>query len=173
MTSRTGVHPFFVADLTAQGELRAISEYDYESLERIPGAAMLIARCSAEIWKTPEEAEVRLEEKYGTTVRWKATADSSGVATIRSADGNLISLSLLASGKNPDADAITLDALQRHLVRELQQTEFEPAFDLMEVRQRPLLATITFSQRSTGDGMVEALADRTFAAALFRYLGLV
>jgi len=35
---------FYVADLTPQGELRQFTEYDYATLERIPGAVDLIGR---------------------------------------------------------------------------------------------------------------------------------
>src|SRR5579872_5416092 len=52
------MQPFFVADLNTQGELREITEYDYAALERIPGATDLIARCSGELYKNPEEMEV-------------------------------------------------------------------------------------------------------------------
>ena len=37
---------FFAADLTAQGELQQVSEYDYATLERVPGFIDIISRCS-------------------------------------------------------------------------------------------------------------------------------
>lgn len=168
------MRPFFVADLNTQGELRQITEYDYPALERIAGASDLIGRCSGELWKSPEEMEVFLTDDRQTALRWRSTAASAGVATVRRGNGELVSISLLAAGMNPEADKTTLAAFQQHLVRELRQTPFEPAFDLLGLKQRPLLATITFALGSESpDKMIEALADRAFGAAYFRYLGLV
>ena len=175
--------PFFVADLTSQSELRQIAEYDYAALERIPGAIDIISRCSGELWKSPEEMEVPLTDSRRTILRWRSTAPTAGIATVRRAnqqradqqraDQQLVSLSLLAAGQDPAADASTLQAIQTHIVRELRQTAFEPAFDLIHIKQRPLVATITFADGSAdSEQMVEALADRCFAAAYFRYLGL-
>jgi hypothetical protein len=165
---------FFVADLSTQGELRQITEYDYAALEQIPGASDLIARCSGELWKSPEEMEVVLSDEGGTRLRWRATAASAGVATVRRAGGELVSLSLLAAGRDPEADQTTLAVAQKHLVRELRETPFEPAFDLVQIAQRPLIATITFAaaEGRSDESMIQALADRAFAAAYFRYLGL-
>jgi hypothetical protein len=164
---------FYVADLNTRGELRQIAEYDYATLERIPGASDLIARCSGELWKSPEEMEAVLSDTGGTLLRWRATASSAGVATVRRASGALVSISLLAAGRDPEADKTTLAVLQQHLVRELLQTPFEPAFDLIQIEQRPLLATMTFADDSEKtEQMIQAIADRCFAAAYFRYLGL-
>jgi hypothetical protein len=85
----------------------------------------------------------------------------------------LVSLSLLCTGLNAAADQITLQAFQRHLLTELRDTGYEPAFALMDLRQRPLVATVGFAappdpQRQ----LLVALADRCFAAAYFRYLQL-
>ncbi len=165
--------PFYVADLTTQGELRQIAEYDYAALERIGGAIDVISRCSCELWKNPEEMEAQLSDSGQTLLRWRSTAPTAGIATVRRADQQLVSLSLLAAGHDPAADASTLQAAQTHIVRELRQTAFEPAFDLIHIKQRPLVATITFADGSAdSEQMVEALADRCFAAAYFRYLGL-
>lgn len=165
--------PFYVADLMSQGELRQVAEYDYAALERIPGAIDIISRCSCELWKSPEEMEAQLSDSGRTLLRWRSTAPTAGIATVRRADQQLVSLSLLAAGQDPAADASTLQATQTHIVRELRQTAFEPAFDLIHIKQRPLVATITFADGSVGsEQMVEALADRCFAAAYFRYLGL-
>jgi hypothetical protein len=83
----------------------------------------------------------------------------------------LVSLSLLASGKNPEADLITFNAFQSHLLRELRDTGFEPAFALMELVQRPIVATINFtSPKEKPNQLIAALADRCFAASYFRYL---
>jgi hypothetical protein len=164
---------FFVADLNAQGELQQTTEYDYATLEQIPGAIDIISRCSGRIWSSPDEMEVVLSDHGRTLLRWRSTAPTVGIATVRRASGDLVSLSLLTAGQDPTADATTLDVMQKHLVRELHETEFEPAFDLIHIKQRPLVATITFA--AGGDKteqMIEALADRCFAAAYFRYLGL-
>jgi len=164
---------FYVADLNTQGELRQITEYDYVTLEKIPGASDLIPRFSAEIWKTPDEIEIPLSNMRQATLRWRSTAPTAGIATVRRADTQLVSVSLLAAGQDPNADTTTLDVLQKHLVRELRQTPFEPAFDLLEIKQRPLLATMTFAATSpSNEQNLEALSDRCFAAAYFRYLGL-
>jgi hypothetical protein len=165
---------FCVADLSPQGELRQMMDYDYATLERVPGAIDLIARCSAELWKTPEEAEIRVtDEPAAANIRWRATAATSGIATVRRNQGELVSVSVLTAGYDPQTDAATIDVLQKHLLRELRGTPYEPAFDLLSLKQRPLLATITFaSGGEPAEQIVNALADRCFAAAYFRYLGL-
>jgi len=102
-------------------------------------------------------------------LRWSASAATAGIATVRFED-ELMSLSLLASGLDADADTITLQAFQTHLLRELHDTGVEPAFALMELTQRPLIATINFrSPPNPAEQAVVALADRCFAAAYFRY----
>jgi len=40
---------FFVADFDVKGDLRALAEYRYEDLERIPGAGELIASFEQQI----------------------------------------------------------------------------------------------------------------------------
>jgi hypothetical protein len=173
MESHSQTRTFYVADLNTRGELRQVTDYDYLSLEQIPGASDLIARCSGAIWKSPDEMQVVLNDELGTWIRWRSTAPSAGVATVRRLNGDLVSLSLLAAGLGPEAEATTLEVYQQHLVRELKQTPFEPAFDLLQIKQRPLLATVTFTDGATdSERMVEALADRCFAAAYFRYLRL-
>jgi hypothetical protein len=167
------VKSFYVADLTPHGELQQVTEYDYATLEQVPGAIEVISRCSAELWKAPEEMEAPLSDLKRTLLRWRSTAATAGIATVRRNDGELVSVSLLAAGKDLAADATTIDAFQKHLVRELRQTQFEPAFDLIHIQQRPLIATMTFASESGGEeAMIEALADRCFAAAYFRFLGL-
>jgi hypothetical protein len=82
-------------------------------------------------------------------------------------------LGLLASGLNREADQITLVAFQQHIVRELRDTEHEPAFDLLELPQRPLVISVPFIEPTDpAEQMIVALADRCFAAAYFRYLNL-
>ena len=88
-------------------------------------------------------------------------------------DEDLASLSLLCSGLDEQADALTLKAYQQHLMVELRDTGYEPAFGLMELRHRPLVATIPFfAPPDPTDQLLVALADRCFAAAYFRYLSL-
>ena len=162
--------PFIVADLNVRGELQLKAQYRYEQLERIGGTTGLIAHLSGNLYRSPEEFETLLPGAQSTmNFRWRASAPTSGIATLRS-DGKLASLSLLATGLNPDADRLTLEAFQRHLLREWHDTGFEPAFALLDLVERPLIATINFlSPGEQGDQILVALADRCFAAAYFRY----
>jgi hypothetical protein len=165
---------FHVADLSAQGELRQIAEYDYESLELIPGASDLIGRCSGALYKNADEFEIELNDERTTWVRWRSTAAGTGVATVRHGENELVSLSILATGADPQSESATLDVLQKHIARQLLQTPFEPAFDLMQIQPRPLLATVTLATGGDAcDHRIWALADRAFAAAYFRYFRLV
>ena len=69
----------------------------------------------------------------------------------------------------PNADRITLEAFQHHLLRELRDTAYEPAFALMELDERPLVASINFaSPEEEIDRLAVALTDRCFGAAYFR-----
>jgi hypothetical protein len=164
---------FFVADLNVKGELQLQAEYRYAQLEPIAGAADLIARFSSQLWQTPEVFETVLSDERGRMrFRWRACAPTAGVATLRAGTA-LVSLSLLASGLEAGADEATLRAFQQHLVRELHDTGIEPAFDLLSLTQRPLVATINFtSPDSAPDQWVAALTDRCYAAGYFRYLQL-
>ena len=161
---------FYVADLTVQGEVRATSEYQYTQLEQIPGAAELIVHFATHLYREPREFETTLP--HGRThmaFRWLASAETAGICTIRSRK-ELASLALLATGINPEADHITFDAFQRHLLRELHGTEFEAGFGLMELKPRPIVAAMSFIEpEDKVDQLVLALADRCFAAAYFRY----
>jgi len=164
---------FFIADVNATGELRALAEYKYEQLEQIPGASDLIGTLSGAVWRSPQEFETPLhEERRQLVLRWRSTAATAGVATVW--DGkSLASVSLACSGLDEDADRITLDAYQRHLLHELRDTGYEPAFSLVHLRERPLLATMSFATPADPvDKLLVALADRCFAAAFFRYLSL-
>jgi hypothetical protein len=164
---------FCVADLDARGDLHAQQVYSYDQLERIPHAADLIAGFSTALWRSPEAFD--LEALLGRPVnfRWRASAPTAGIATLR-CGGELSSLSLLVTGHDSAADQITLAAFQRHLLTELHDTGFEPAFDLIGLAQRPLVATINFkSPPAQSDQLVVALADRCFAASYFRYQRLV
>jgi hypothetical protein len=164
---------FYIADVNATGELRALAEYRYEQLEQIPGASDLIGTLSGAVWRSPAEFEVRLhDERPHLLFRWRSSAATAGVATIWDRQ-TLASVSLASSGLDDDADRITLDAYQRHLLHELRDTGYEPAFSLVHLRERPLLATIGFAAPADPvDRILVALADRCFAAAFFRYLSL-
>lgn len=180
-----GKKVFWVADLTAQGELSGKTEYQYEQLEQIAGAAELIGQFSGALWRSPEAFEMPLQpgprpaagatgatDTAGLHFRWHSSAPTAGIATLRSG-GELTSLSLLATGIAPEADTITLQTLQRHLLHELRDTGYEPAFALTDLAERPVVATIDFRPPPEAAGqMTAALADRCFAAAYFRYHGL-
>jgi hypothetical protein len=104
--------------------------------------------------------------------RWRATAENAGIDTHR-CRGELASQSHHASGKERDADQITLTAFQHHLLRELHGTPYEPSFGLLEIKERPLVAIVNFlDPKDKSDQVVLALADRCFAAAYFRYQNL-
>ena len=161
--------PFWVADLNAKGELHAQQSYIYDDLEKIPGASDLNAQFSSSIWRTPEEFEIQLSWTSSLKIRWRASAPTAGIATLRSGN-DLLALSLLCTGINPDADQITLQAFQRHLLAELHDTGYEPSFDLLDLSRRPLVATINFrTPADLREQMTTALADRCFAAAYFRF----
>src|SRR3954464_15880399 len=111
-----------MADLDARGDLQLRAEYHYDALPQIPGAAELIGDLSGELWRSPEAFEhANLAEIPGLTFRWRASAPSAGIATVR-ADDRLVSLSLLVSGQSPEQDISTLRAFQNHLLRELHDT---------------------------------------------------
>jgi hypothetical protein len=149
------------------------AEYLYATLEQIPGAAGLIGQFSSALWRAPDEFEERFDA-VGTSLglRWRSVSSGSGIATVRSGD-DLISVSVLCSGLSDDADRVTLQTLQTHVLRELRDTGFEPAFGLMELPERPLAATLNFkSPAEPADQRLAALADRCFAASYFRFLRL-
>lgn len=163
---------FWVADLRANGELHSHAAYSYALLERIPGAADLLGALSGALYRAPETFELRLPlEGSSILFRWRGsnTAATAGVATAWSGDA-LASISLLASGLDQQADSITLESFQSHLVRQLHDTGFEPGFGLLTLDHRPLVATVALARPSEPmDQLAIALADRCFAAALFRY----
>jgi hypothetical protein len=159
---------FYVADLNVCGDLLTKQEYRYAQLEQLPGAADLITSFATLLWRTPDEFEATLPTATGVQLRWRGSSPTSGILTLR-CEGVLASLSLLASGVSAEADRITFEAFQRHLLRELHGTENEPAFALMELKERPVIATINFqSPTADVDRLIVALADRCFAAAYFR-----
>lgn len=162
---------FWVADLDPTGEVRLQQEYHYCHLEQIPPAIELIAAFSGDLWRSPAEMESYLPGGR-LTLRWRETSDTTGIATLR-AESSLLSLSLLASGQDPAADYATLSAFQKHILQELHDTGIEPAFDLMALKRRPLIATVNFrASEHPDDRPLAALADRCFAASYFRRLGL-
>jgi hypothetical protein len=164
---------FFVADLNARGDLQAQAEYRYEQLEQIPGASELIGTLTGAVWRSPLEFEAALDpDRPHLQLRWRSSAPTAGIVTVR-CKGQLSSLALACSGLDPAADQITLDAYQCHLLHELHDTGYEPAFSLIDLKDRPLLATVNFlSPPDPVDQLLVALADRCFAAAFFRYLSL-
>lgn len=163
---------FTAVDLTPTCEVRSTVRYEYALLEKISGAMDLITLLATEVWRNPDEFEIPLAPNANLILRWRAVAATAGIATVRDS-GRTLSLSLIASGLDVDADQITLEAFQRHIVRELHDTGFEASFDLVELRERPLLATLgLFVPQDENDRWVFALADRCFAAAYFRKLGL-
>jgi hypothetical protein len=164
---------FMVADLNTRGELRSRQSYSYQSLEMIRGASELIVRLSTALWREPTTFTTALGDPADDLrVRWAATADTSGIATIWSGD-ELMTLSLLACGVDTQGDAITLQAFQSRLLHELHDSGIEPAFDLIALKERPLIATINFrSPKSPAAQQIVALADRCFAASYFRCHGL-
>jgi hypothetical protein len=162
---------FYVVDLTGTGEIRLRERYDYETLERIDGASDLIGLFSSWLWRTPEEFDIPLPGG-ALNLRWRACSQSSGLATLRERE-RLISLSVLLSGRGADDDLATIKPLQLHLVRELHDTGYEPAFDLMSLTERPLLASMNFGlPQGVADRHLFALCDRCFAASYFRKMGL-
>jgi hypothetical protein len=163
---------FTVADFNVRGELGSVAEYECAQLEQIPGAGEIIGHLSGALWKEPNEFQTNLPFGNHLTLRWLASATTSGIATIRYRE-ELVSLSLLASGLNAEADRLTFEAMQIHLIRQLHDTGYEPAFALMELKQRPLIATINVqSPVDPTDRLTASLADRCFAASYFRYLRL-
>ena len=164
---------FTVADLDARGELHARQIYAYDDLVALPGATDLIAIFSSSIWRSAESFDLDpVTSATRISCRWRASAATAGILTLRS-QGELASLSLLATGMDPDADTITLHAFQKYLLQELHDTGYEPAFDLICLDARPLVATINVrSPQAAGEQMIIALADRCFAASYFRYQGL-
>ena len=167
------VRRFFVADLNLRGDLKATAEYRYEQLEQVPGAGELIVHFATQLYRTPDEFEIPLtRRKDHLLYRWRSSSETTGISTLRNA-GELASLAILASGKNPEADHLTLEAFQTHLLRELHGTPYEPAFGLRESTDRPLVAVVAFAAPpDPQDQVLVALADRCFAAAYFRYLNL-
>jgi hypothetical protein len=167
-----GVDAFTVVDLTPQCEIRASAGYSYALLERIDGAPRLLGQLGGAIWATPQGFDLPLGSG-GLVLRWAATAEACGIATLRSA-GQPLSVSVICSGTDPHADQTTLTTFQTHVCRELHDTQFEASFQVHQITTRPLLVTLgLFAPKQPADQAIFALADRCFAAAYFRRLGLV
>ena len=164
---------FWVADLNTRGELQLKQEYDYATLEQIPGAAELIGQFASHLWRDPGGFETSFPHAAGKlTLRWRPSSETAGIATVRCSDA-LVSVSLLVCGLDSPGDSATLGALQQRLLQELRDTPHEPAFDLLEQPERPLVATMNVgSPTDAADQHAAALADRCFAAAYFRIQGL-
>lgn len=159
---------FYVADLTPQGDLRSEEPYQYESLEQVPEAANLIVHLATLAWRSPEGFETPLPYPANDIhFRFTPTAPTAGIATVRWKEKELICVSLLLTGLNPTADAVTVQAAQDRLLAELHDTGYEPAFSLLDLKHRPMVATINFSSPPEAQ-LHAALVDRCFAAAYFR-----
>jgi hypothetical protein len=164
---------FWVADLDAKGEISLTETYEYDVLQSIGLAAIMIAEFATYLWSDPSGFDIPLPGLPHMSMRWRPSADTAGIATLW-CHGNLASLSLLATGIDPQADTLTFRAFQLHLVRELHDTGYEPAFDLMTLPDRPLVASIHLQTPDAPDERAAfSLADRCFAAAYFRYQRLV
>jgi hypothetical protein len=162
---------FWIIDLTATGEIRLKQEYEYRFLEEIPGAIDLIALFSTHLWRSPDEFVASLPGGH-LVMRWRAVSETSGIATLRYRK-DLASLSILLTGAESHGGADTLVPVQNQLVRELHDTGFEPAFDLIHIAERPLSATLNIrAPDERADQLIFALADRCFAASYFRKMGL-
>lgn len=160
-----------------RGELQFKEQYLYDDLLQVPGAADLIGHFSGALWRSPEEFDgalpmieaARAGGEPPMHFRWRSSSASAGMGTLR-CRGQLTSLTLVVSGVDEAGDTITLKAFQQHLLNELRDTGYEPAFALMDLRERPLAATINFaSPDDRAEQFIAALADRCFAAAYFRY----
>lgn len=164
---------YFVADLQATGDLIASTRYAYADLEQLPGCAELIGHLSGNLWRSPDAFDTELGDTPGLlSVRWWSTAPTSGLMTLRT-QGEVVSITVLASGLSADADEVTIRALQQQLVGELHGTRHEASFALTDLRDRPLAATINIhSPQQRPLQALAAIADRCFAAAYFRYLRL-
>lgn len=163
---------FWVVDLDATGEVKLKEQYEYDTLQSLDLAAILIAEFATYLWRDPQGFDVTLPGISSLTMRWQPSAATAGIATLRHGD-TVASISLLVAGLDPRGDAFTLQALQDRLVRQLHDTGHEPAFDLAALSERPLVASVHLRAPPAPDERAAfALADRAFAAAYFRCQGL-
>lgn len=169
---------FWVADLSSTGEMLLKERYEYALLEQLPGAPDLISDLAGHLYRSPDGFERELAA--GTIrFRWVACSPTCGIISFRLKDRPgptgepLAAFGVLLSGYDAADDAVVCRAVQGRLVDELRDTGFEPGFDLIGLKERPLLASFDCAppvappQRAT-----LALADRCFAAAYFRRLAL-
>lgn len=170
---------FTIADLNCRGELVRSAEYGYDQLAQVPGAGDLVVAFATILWREPEGFDLPIPGAEALEYRWRASAPTAGVGTLR-CGGELASVCLIASGIDPEADRITLRAFQQHLLACLRNTPFEPAFELLDLSARPLVASVEFTSAAAAPAAADhrtqyltALADRCFAAACFRRLGLL
>jgi hypothetical protein len=162
-------HPasFWVADLSPTGEVKLKADYQHDQLLQLPLASTLIGEFAHYLWREPQGFDLAIPQSH-TTLRWRASSDTSGIATLR-CEEELSSVCLLLCGRDPQSDLITLTALQKHLLHELHDTGYEPAFDLLNIPERPLIASIHLQVPATAiDRTIFAIADRCLAAAYFR-----
>jgi hypothetical protein len=164
--------PFTIADLNARGDLQLKAEYRYADLEQVPGRRSSSGSSPGSSGSRPTSSRRRSRSTDDALVPLAVVVPEfrhRDPARGRRAGGG----ELLASGVNENTDTVTLETFQRHLLRELHDTGFEPAFALVQLTERPLSATFNFkSPDAHVDRLVAALADRCFAAAFFRFQGL-
>lgn len=171
--TRGSVNEFVVADLTPTCEVRSSTSYRYDLLQQIEQAPELIADLAAAIWRSPEAFDMKVGPGGRLHLRWRALAESSGIATL-SDPTSCLSVSLVCGGLNIEAEQIALSAFHSHILRKLHDTQYEASFAVLQIKQRPLLATLGLAApKEASDHTIFALADRCFAAAYFRRLGLV
>jgi hypothetical protein len=162
---------FWVADLTVSGEVKLKQEYQYVFLEKLPGAMDLIGLFSTHLWRSAEEFDASLPGGR-LHMRWRASSETSGIATLRY-DRDLASVTLLLCGRDAASDEATVQALQQRLLRELHDTGIEPGFDLVHLKERPIVASLHFRAPADAEDQYRfALADRCLGASYFRKHGL-
>ena len=160
--------PFHVFDLNAQGELQLSAKYSYEDLELLPGTADLIGLFSGRLYANPGEWQTSLSPT-SLKLRFFPTSSTSALATLSERDKTL-SLSVLLTGINKDSDQLTISSVQSHLLRELHGTPFEPSFSLLNLQERPMVASIHLALPENPDARaLFAIADRCLAAAYLRF----
>lgn len=163
---------FWVADLDTKGQVTLSQEYDHDSLQSLDLAALMIAEFATYLWRDPAGFDIKIPGAHLMEMRWRPSADTAGIATLR-CRGKLTTVSLLACGINGQGDALTFQAFQNHLVRELHDTGYEPAFDLLDLPERPIVASFHFHMPEGAlERSIFSLADRCFAAAYFRCHGV-
>ena len=160
--------PFHVYDLTAQGELQLSAKYSYEDLELLPGTADLIGHFSGRLYANPGEWQTNLSPTP-LKLRFFPPSSTSALATLSERDKTL-SLSVLLTGINKDSDQLTINTVQSHLLRELHGTPFEASFSLLNLAERPMIASVHLALPESPDALpFFAVADRCLAAAYFRF----